>query len=70
MCDRCSTQSDAIPWRLSLSFFNIFGEINETREFFFLLFDAKRTRRKGRDEKPTIVINMCVCVKEQINIYD
>ena len=57
----------------SLSFSYIFGEINETGEFFFFflcLNDKTARKKEKRDEKPTIAINMCVFVKEQINIYD
>lgn len=46
VCDRCSTQSDVVPFGLSLAsffFIYIFREINETGEFFFP--DEKRRRR-------------------------
>jgi hypothetical protein len=54
-----------------LSFFFISLE-KSTRLGNSLLSALRRqAKEKGEAKKPTIVINMCVCVvKEQINIYD
>lgn len=85
MCDRCSTQSDArLQWGLLglflslclyLNFFYIFGEINETGEFFFRRRTQKKKRRNIRQlgiekfhierrregERERENINLCAC---------
>ncbi len=62
MCDRCSTQSDAVPLGLSLFFYISLEKSTRLGNSSFLSFNNNKKKRR-RNEEETKNINMCVYVK-------